>query len=522
MTVQEARWLEDAYDLIFFYNRSSVIRDSVNLSLQYKQHPVFFYIGTLVRFSLQSGRDNYYKHYRNVFQRTNISFSNRLARDTWGESLPARISNFLQKCEADTGELKRVFETITHPLKAPSLFTEAERRRLAQAERLPPAQRDLVPDLLGKVAKAVKKSQTKAEELEQGKLYSRIQKYKKELLSINDTEEGVRAKERLIALGRFTRDELLVIQRLGLVQNLEKAKSFQERQLWKQSVQGVSKALFIATERTNAPAKTETVIPETQPIIEEPTAQPTQKPGLPRPSSIPFQRAINLPGAAGGVSKFLIRGPLLWSGAALAFMLFMPIFLSMINAGSLMPPWQDVGLAAPVSPGPTPTPPKPVAGAGIFGCPVSGGRIIYGSKEVGGHCGSDYGYTCIQPRQPGYTGRDTAVDVSGSNRIVSLPNLGGKNVQWIIDELGTSINLSEGGGIAVGAKTTHQGHTYRIRFVHLESTNLAADQKVASGVVVGQHVIPTQERPKNANHIHITLQEDGSFKPADLYFKLCQ
>lgn len=158
---------------------------------------------------------------------------------------------------------------------------------------------------------------------------------------------------------------------------------------------------------------------------------------------------------------------------------------------------------------------NPGGGTGIISCPVNNGRRTTGSKETGGHCSPSYPFTCVPPGQAGYTGRDTAVDIVSSDRNVFIPNLGGNSAQWTIDESGTSINTSEGGGIAVGAFADYNNHRYRIRFVHIDSTNLRLGQRPSSGVLVGTY-------NSNADHVHVTLQEDGVYKPADLYFNLCQ
>jgi hypothetical protein len=156
----------------------------------------------------------------------------------------------------------------------------------------------------------------------------------------------------------------------------------------------------------------------------------------------------------------------------------------------------------------------PISG-GIVSCPVNGGSVNYGSKGVGGHCSDSYGFYCVPFGQAGYTGRDTAVDIIGPTSNVYLPNIGGKAVEWTVDESGTSINDSEGGGIAVAASTSFNGHTYRIRMVHIVSTGLGRNLKYKSGILVGGY-------NRNANHVHVTLQEDGVYKPADLYFNLCK
>ncbi len=158
------------------------------------------------------------------------------------------------------------------------------------------------------------------------------------------------------------------------------------------------------------------------------------------------------------------------------------------------------------------------SGSGLISCPVNKGSVTTGSKDIpGGHCSVEYQrrFPCIPPGASGYTGRDTAIDIQSPDKIVFLPNINGEPVEWIIDEAGTTINDHEGGGIAVSATAGLRTQSYRIRFVHIQSTALRVGQKALSGTEVGEYNL-------NANHVHVTLQENGIFKPADLYFNLCK
>lgn len=171
---------------------------------------------------------------------------------------------------------------------------------------------------------------------------------------------------------------------------------------------------------------------------------------------------------------------------------------------------------------PSSTPYNPGGGSEILSCPMNQGTVVYGSKETGGHCSGGYEYDCILPGQPGYTGRETAVDIQGSSRTVYFPYLAGASVDWVVNEADTPINNSEGGGIAVAATASSNGKSYKIRFVHIASTNLAVGQKIKSATEVGQHVVPSAAMQSFANHVHVTAAEDGVYKPADLYFNLCK
>ena len=687
MTVQEAGWLRDAYNLVFNYGRNDAKRTLVNSTLLHNNKPVFFYINALVRFSLQFGKGEYYRYYKESFQRDTTYFTNRTARNLWQDSLPNRLSEFFRKCEADKGEFNRVLQTVNSSTPAPSIYSEVELRRITELENQR-QQGDVFIESLQKVVHAVNKSE------EEKKLYFRIKKYQKDLLN-----PKLRAK--LVENGHFTHEELTEIDKLGLAH----IENFKNRDEWQKQVGVADKRLRV--EKLVHIKQVAQVAEEVSAEVLENIAQqpqsaepftPTAIQTLPRTRTLPSP-LLQTPQKAAGFGKLLFRTPLGWGilGAIFLF-LFMPIFLSMNEATSLMPPFQETSFAAPITVsdgtidscqftrsgvskpvkssklrgifqkvsqksgipasvlasvamhenpdftinaddnhdafsnigfvGPqcqphfttSPTgalglmqiqPPltilptahagaysvdgltrgakmldrtyesltmrdfcdvrtsvflgagvllaknggqPPTAGdqiqsavcgyfgspctypggfnygddakkdflacqGGIVSCPVNGGHITTGSKTTpGGHCSPSYlaqGNTCVLPGQSGYTGRDTAVDIQGSNKNVFLPKLGDGSAIWTIDESRTPINDSEGGGIAVGANASFNGHSYRIRFVHIISTSLNVGQKPKSGEIIGQY-------NGNAKHVHITLQEDGIYKPADLYFNLCQ
>lgn len=185
--------------------------------------------------------------------------------------------------------------------------------------------------------------------------------------------------------------------------------------------------------------------------------------------------------------------------------------LRVISAADLPPPGS-------IDPG---APYDPLGGNGLISCPLNSPMITNGSKEVGGHCSPSYEAkygVCAQPGSGNYRGKETAIDATSFDKMVRVPFLqGGGNPQlWTVDEVGTPIAEYEGGGIAVGLNTQASGHQFRIRFVHLSSTPLQMGNQVSPGTPIGQYKLSP------ANHVHITIEEDGTFKPADLYFNLCQ
>ena len=158
----------------------------------------------------------------------------------------------------------------------------------------------------------------------------------------------------------------------------------------------------------------------------------------------------------------------------------------------------------------------PNGGSGIVSCPLNGATTItLGSKDAGGHCTPKYQAQealCL-PGDP--TGRATAIDAQSLDKAIFLPLLGGSSADWTVD---TTSAINDGGvyvGQDLAATALYNGRTYRIRFVHLDSTQLKIGSHYPSGTLVGVY------RPAQ-NHVHITLQEDGTFKPADLYFNLCR
>lgn len=159
---------------------------------------------------------------------------------------------------------------------------------------------------------------------------------------------------------------------------------------------------------------------------------------------------------------------------------------------------------------------SPNGGSGIISCPLNGAATItLGSRDAGGHCTPQYQAQEAPCLSGDPTGRGSAIDVQSSDKAVFLPTLGGQNTDWTIDESGPISDSGAYIGEDLAATASYNGKSYRIRFVHLDSTSLRVYQHYPSGTFVGFY------RP-DQNHVHITLQEDGVFKPADLYFNLCR
>lgn len=164
-------------------------------------------------------------------------------------------------------------------------------------------------------------------------------------------------------------------------------------------------------------------------------------------------------------------------------------------------------------------------GTNIFNCPVRGGKVSYGSKEKGEHCSpsyvQQYGSQGCNPGEAGYTGRDTAVDIAGgTSPYVYLPTINGQKVTWNVAEASKTITDAEGGGQDFVATAFVGGKQYRIRFVHLESipSDLTLGSQAESDRKIGEYY---KNNPYGA-HVHVTIQENGEFKPVDTYFNLCQ
>lgn len=163
-------------------------------------------------------------------------------------------------------------------------------------------------------------------------------------------------------------------------------------------------------------------------------------------------------------------------------------------------------------------------GTNIFNCPVRGGKVSYGSKEKGEHCSpsyvQQYGSQGCNPGEAGYTGRDTAVDIAGgTSPSVYLPTINDQKVTWNVAEASKTISDAEGGGQDFVATAFVGGKQYRIRFVHLESipSDLTLGSQAESDRKIGEYY---KANPYGA-HVHVTIQENGEFKPVDTYFNLC-
>lgn len=158
----------------------------------------------------------------------------------------------------------------------------------------------------------------------------------------------------------------------------------------------------------------------------------------------------------------------------------------------------------------------PGGGTGIVSCPLNGAATItLGSKDAGGHCTPQYQAQEAPCLQGDPTGRGSAIDAQSSDKAVFLPMLGGQRADWTVD---TTIPITDGGiyvGQDLAASASYSGKAYRIRFVHLDSTQLTVGSHYPSGTFVGYYRTAQ-------NHIHVTLQEDGVFKDSDLYFNLCK
>ncbi len=135
MTAQEVKWLQESFNLVYNYRRDEAIREQVNSTFYnpYTNKPVFLYINHLISFS-----PNYFKYYRQIFQRDINFFANKKVRQVWKDVLPNRIWQFFTQCEADTAEFSRVLTAIKNPTTADSFYSEGQIRRLGEIENPSP------------------------------------------------------------------------------------------------------------------------------------------------------------------------------------------------------------------------------------------------------------------------------------------------------------------------------------------------------------------------------------------------
>src|SRR5688500_18204387 len=152
MTVQEATWLREDFNLVYRYRRSEDTRDLVNSTFRFNNKPVFFYIETLIRFSADSA-NNYLKYYRKSFAKDVGYFSNAKTRQIWKDSLPNSINSFFNDYENDSEEIKRILITLQDPTPTRHMYNETELQRLIQAEYVDPRKRvDLIDAIIKNAA----------------------------------------------------------------------------------------------------------------------------------------------------------------------------------------------------------------------------------------------------------------------------------------------------------------------------------------------------------------------------------
>lgn len=140
---------------------------------------------------------------------------------------------------------------------------------------------------------------------------------------------------------------------------------------------------------------------------------------------------------------------------------------------------------------------RPSIGGGIkASCPIPGGKIStpsYQADPSKGHCGGSYSFSCYC----GTNGRRAkAIDITTGGKDVVLPQIGGKDVGWILTVKGYPIEGGEGGGLGYTFKAVSGSDTWYIDMLHLGSTNLEQGKEYASGTAVAKSVIL---------HTHVTI-----------------
>lgn len=142
---------------------------------------------------------------------------------------------------------------------------------------------------------------------------------------------------------------------------------------------------------------------------------------------------------------------------------------------------------------------------GGFSCPVQGGSIVTHSAQfdpVNGHCGQIYSntFSC----NCGTQGRRAkAIDVATNGGDVFLPQIEGKDVNWLL-KLNYSVAPGDGGGNGYVFETDAGGAKWHIDFVHMAGANVSIGQSYPSGTNLGKVA---------QGHVHFTIGKNLANSP---------
>jgi hypothetical protein len=129
MNAREIELLRSANSLLYYYPRNEQVRNQVSQTFYYQNRPVFLLIDTLNRFS-----EHYFEYYNHTFRRSIRNFSDRKTLRLWKDTMPNRILHYLEKCQADSVEFRRLNDTISSGKTADHLYNPDELNRLETAD----------------------------------------------------------------------------------------------------------------------------------------------------------------------------------------------------------------------------------------------------------------------------------------------------------------------------------------------------------------------------------------------------
>lgn len=141
----------------------------------------------------------------------------------------------------------------------------------------------------------------------------------------------------------------------------------------------------------------------------------------------------------------------------------------------------------------------------VASCPVPNGKISYPSYSQGGHCSSDYGYSC-PCSEAGDGRRANAVDVPTNGQQVFLPQINGQTVLWQLKQI-YPVDSEEGGGNGNLFQAQIGSDTWTLDILHLGTSNqVVTGGQYSSGTAIGYAYNKLNDKGEVIDdHIHFSI-----------------